>query len=451
MGEVQGAETTVQPATLLLVDDEVNILASLRRLFRPLGFTIHTAESGAAGLEILEKEPVDLVISDMRMPQMDGAQFLEQVARRWPAVVRILLTGYADLTSTISAINKGQIYGYFSKPWEDNEIRLAVQHALEQKQLRADRDRLLKLTSRQNEELKDLNANLEKMVVARTEELRQTNLFLELAYQQLQESYYDSIPIFANLVQLREGPHGGHSQRVAELARDVARQMELDEQAQRDVHAAGLLHDIGKLGLPDDLIRLPYARLSTTQRRVVEKHPVTGQAILMGMEPLQTTALFIRHHHETYDGKGYPDRLFGEEIPLGARILAVVNDYDGLCSGALLDEELSPQDARKFVQQRADKRYDPEVVAAFIKVLDAQQSGGGPVREHHLSPKELEPGMVLSRDLLSSDGVLLLTRGYRLTEALVAKICTFERDNETQFRIHVIAEEDGDAQNHAGG
>lgn len=428
------------PASLLLVDDEANILAALRRLFRPLGYSVHTAENGAAGLAILESEPIDLVISDMRMPHMDGAQFLAQVAQRWPQVVRILLTGYADLNSTIAAINQGQIYSYFSKPWEDNEIKLAVQHALEQKRLRQERDDLLVLTQRQNAELKDLNAHLEQKVHARTEELRQTNMFLELAYEQLQESYYAAIPVFANLVQLREGPGGGHGKRVAELARDIAMYQGLDEDDIRHVYFAGLLHDIGKLAWPDSLLRMPVVSMSPAQHKLVEKHPVTGQAILMGMEPLHKTGLFIRHHHEQYDGKGYPDRLYGDQIPLGARILAVANDYDGLRSGTLLGDELSPLDARTFLQQRRDKRYDGAVVDACIAVLDARERGEGMIRELRLSPDALRPGMVLSRDLLGQEGVLLLTKGYRLNEVLVRKIRELEVDERDEFVIHILAE-----------
>jgi len=440
--EQTGAVEQGAAPVLLLVDDEANILSALRRLFRSSGYTIHLAESGVAGLAVLEQEPVDLVISDMRMPQMDGAQFLAQVAERWPQVVRILLTGYADLTSTIDAINKGHIYGYFSKPWEDNEIRLAVRQALEQKQLRQERDRLLELTRRQNAELKDLNANLEKKVKARTEELNQTNMFLELAYDQLKQSYFEAIPIFANLVQLREGVSGGHGKRVAELAREVAERLELEPDTIRDIYNAGLLHDIGKIALPDDVLNKPVANLSTTQRKVLEKHPITGQAILMGLEPLHDTAVYIRSHHETYDGKGYPDRLSGEDIPLGARILAVVNEYDGLCSGALLGDKLSPIDAREFIQKRAGQRYDPVVVDAFIHVLEGHGSGEAMIRELHLRPQDLFENMVLSRDLFSQDGVLLLTRGYRLTEQLIGKLISFSQDEEHKLVIHVVAEDE---------
>ena len=158
---------------MLFVDDEPGILSSLRRLFRPHGYRILVAESGALGLAELEKTPVDLVISDMRMPEMDGATFLKAVRQRWPDTVRILLTGYADVTSTVAAINEGEIYRYVSKPWDDNEIVKTVREALEGYQLKMENRRLTALTQSQNEELKGLNASLEQKVAERTAELRQ--------------------------------------------------------------------------------------------------------------------------------------------------------------------------------------------------------------------------------------------------------------------------------------
>ena len=177
------------PATLLFVDDEANILSSLKRLFRPSGYRIFTAESGAAGLEIMAHEPVDMVISDMRMPEMNGAQFLEKVRENWPDTVRILLTGYADIGSTIEAINKGQIYRYISKPWEDNDIVITVRQALERRELEREKARLEELTRVQNEELKELNANLENKVRERTEELRQAMLDLQAAHEKLKKGF----------------------------------------------------------------------------------------------------------------------------------------------------------------------------------------------------------------------------------------------------------------------
>ena len=167
-------------ATLLLVDDEPGILSSLRRLLRMRGYTIHCAQSGQAGLEILERESVDLVISDMRMPEMDGARFLEQVRQRWPTTMRILLTGYADVASTVDAINRGEIYRYVAKPWDDADLQLTVRDALERQRLARENARLLALTQAQNDELKYLNASLEDKVKQRTAEIEQINSFLNL-------------------------------------------------------------------------------------------------------------------------------------------------------------------------------------------------------------------------------------------------------------------------------
>ena len=165
-------EETARQATLLFVDDEPNILSALKRLFRPLGYRIFTAAGGAAGLAILAREQVDLVVSDMRMPEMNGAQFLERVRQEWPDTVRILLTGYAEIGSTIDAINKGEIFRYVSKPWEDSDITLTIKHALERRDLERRNKGLEELTRKQEEKIKQLNADLEEKVKTRTEEVR---------------------------------------------------------------------------------------------------------------------------------------------------------------------------------------------------------------------------------------------------------------------------------------
>ncbi|MFT5098820.1 MAG: response regulator RpfG family c-di-GMP phosphodiesterase [Flavobacterium sp.] len=175
---------------ILFVDDEKSILSSLRRLFRTSPYELLTAISGAEALDILKVRMVDLVVSDMRMPEMDGAEFLTKVASQWPETIRILLTGYSDLESTIAAVNNGRIYRYLSKPWEENDLRMTIHQALEKKTIEKERDRLLLLSSAQNAELLSLNQNLEKTVEARTEQISKT--------------FHQTILIFSQLVELRE-------------------------------------------------------------------------------------------------------------------------------------------------------------------------------------------------------------------------------------------------------
>jgi len=429
----------VLPITLLFVDDEPNILAALRRLFRPMGYRIFTAEGGAQGLEVLAHEEVDLVISDMRMPVMDGAQFLEQVRIRSPNSIRILLTGYADITSTIDAINKGQIYRYITKPWEDNDIVLTIRYALEQKQLVRDKERLEALTQRQNAELKDLNANLEDKVKARTEEVRQTMGFLDIAHKKLKKSFFTSILMFSNLLELREGGMAGHSRRVADTARKLALQLGMNDADAQDVMVAGLLHDIGKIGLPDNLLHKPFSMLAGEEYSAVAKHPVVGQNALMALEQLNGAAKLIRSHHERFDGKGYPDGLSGMLIPIGARILAVANDYDAVQLGHLLNKQMNAQDALGFIKDGRGSRYDPQIVDAFVRMIE-KNAHINKVQELALRTADLKSGMVLTQDLMSKSGFLMLARDYLLDDALIALLRKHELMDGHPLIIYVKKE-----------
>jgi len=432
-----------QPFTLLFVDDEPGILSSLRRLFRPHGYRILIAEGGQAGLDILEKEEVDLVISDMRMPEMDGAAFLKAVRGRWPGIIRILLTGYADITSTVSAINEGEIHRYISKPWDDNEIVVIVRDALERLQLEKENRRLTELTQLQNEELKALNAGLEQRVAERTAELTQALSFVEQAHAELKKAFLTTVQVFAGLVELRSGPVGsqlaGHGRRVADNARGLALRLGLGEVEVQNILFAALLHDIGKLGLPDELLIKPFNLTTQEQRAQVMKHPVIGQNILMSIERLRDAALLVRHHHESFDGTGFPDRLAGMSIPLGSRLLSVVNDFDALQAGTLVQRPLKPDEALAFLVSNRGKRYDPQLVDSFADVL--AERGRSRVSEVSMRPMHLKAGMVLARDLNHRDGYLLLAKGSVLTREIISQLVKLESGDQQTYTLYIRQEE----------
>lgn len=422
-------------ATILLVDDEANILSSLKRLFRAQGYKILTATSGQAGLEVLEENAIDLIVSDMRMPEMDGATFLAQVAARWPDTVRMLLTGFADITSTIAAVNEGKIYKYISKPWEDNDLRLSVEHALEQRFLKRDRDRLLELTRQQNVELQDLNANLEARVKARTEELRQTMAQLEKSHALLKNSYISSVKVFSNLIEMREDSIPSYSRNVADNAFKLAQKLGLNNEAAQNVMLAGLLHGIGKIGLPDTIIQKPYSALTHAEKEKFNRHPIIGEGALMALEPLQEAAKFIRSHLEHYDGRGWPEQLKGEDIPLGARILAIVNDYESIKSGTFTQEQTSSKQIRDFMRHNRGKRYDPDIVDQFIKLLGDELNTKDDFSV--VMSNGLTEGMVLAKDIIGNEDILLLAKGQILTEALICRIQRYERSIDEDLMIYI--------------
>jgi response regulator RpfG family c-di-GMP phosphodiesterase len=409
--------------TILCVDDEPNILSSLRRLFRGKGYEVLTAISGAQGLELLEQQPVDLVISDMRMPEMDGARFLAQVRERWPNTVRLLLTGYSDVQSIQDAINCGEIYRYITKPWDDNDILLIVRHALERHQLEMDKQRLEALTLKQNEELKSLNAGLEQKVEERT--------------RQLKANFLTTIKILSSIAEMRGTGQPGQTRQVAELARKMATQLKLELNEVQDVFIAALLHDLGRIGFSDEMLRTPMTMLQGADLALFRKHPVSGAQLLMPLTDMAGVAAIVRHQMERFDGQGFPDRLAGFAIPIGARILTLAIDYYNLQQGALVQRHLRPEEAKSLVMDGSGKRYDPAVVQAFRQVVDGGVRGTVEASDVELLSGELVPGMVLSRDVVSRDGLMLLASDHVLNDRMIQQLQDFEKKSGHRLPIWV--------------
>ncbi|MEJ2158493.1 MAG: response regulator, partial [Desulfobacteraceae bacterium] len=217
--------------TLLLVDDEKAITRALNRLFRKEGYRILTAQSGAEGLEKLQQSdgPVSMIISDQRMPEMNGAQFLEKAKSIHPDAIRYLLTGYSDLDAVIDAVNKGEIHRYLTKPWNDEDLVLQVKQSLEHFELTSENRRLTALTIEQNKKLNELNKGLEQKVQERTKEVIEKNKALQKVNQMLEASFMDSIRLLVSLVEILNPNLGQQMRQVAQLARQVAEMLDLDK------------------------------------------------------------------------------------------------------------------------------------------------------------------------------------------------------------------------------
>ena len=423
----EGAAPTVR--TLLCVDDEPNILSALRRLFRASGYRILLAGDGPQALEVLAKEPVHMVISDMRMPGMDGSQLLEQVRQRWPDITRVLLTGYADVKSTIAAINRGEIYRYINKPWNDDEMLLMVQQAFERHALQDEKRRLEALTQAQNEALRALNASLEEKVTARTAELA-------TATERLKKNYLTSIKVVSNLIELRGGALNGHARKVADLARRTAQQLGMNGVDTHEVFIAGLLHDIGHIGLAEPLLATSVPLMSVEDKAAYVKHPVLGELALMPLDDMRGVAALVRSHHERPDGQGYPDGLAGDAIPIGARILAVVDTFEDLQSGHLIRTPLSADEARTMLLRGRGGQFDAAVVDAFLQAIaPARRDTGPPCMA--LPVDALKPGMVLGRELRSAEGVMLLAADQVLTADLIQRIRAHARRSAEPMVFHI--------------
>lgn len=429
--------TESAPATeprILCVDDEPSILSALRRLFRSHGLTVQVAEGGQAGLDLLSVQPFDLVISDMRMPGMDGVQFLEQVRQRWPDSMRLLLTGYADIGSIMGAINRGEIYRYIAKPWDDNDIVLIVRGALEHRSLRLEQRHLQAEVMRRNAELKTLNAELEARVQARTADLSNT-------LDRLKATLVTTIKVFSGVIELRNSKMAGHSRQVADLALRLAQQLGLNPAQAQEVFVAGLLHEIGKVGFDDALLVTPVSMLRPAQLAIYRQHPLRAAQTLLPLRELQGTADIIANQLERWDGGGHPNGLTGEAIPLGTRILSVASDFESLQSGTLGQTALPMPTALRVVVEGRGRRYDPTVVDALATLYQPTESALDrslvESDELLLGIDALSPGMVLSRDLVSRSGMLMLSAGHRLEAATLSRLAQFAQFNRTPLQVSV--------------
>lgn len=397
--------------TILMVDDEENILSSLQRLLRRENYNVITNASPEKALEILKHEPVSLIISDQRMPEMDGTEFLEKAREIQPEAIRIILTGYADISAAMAAINQGQVYRFITKPWNDLDLKATIKQAIDFYHLRRENQRLFELTVRQNAELKELNENLERKVEERTQEIAHKN-------KELRESYYKTIRIFVDLMEMYDPALGGHVKRVGVLSKAIAERCDLEGEELDIIEAGGHLHDVGLIGIPREVIKKKTGR-TAAEEALYRQHPDLGYTILNSAPKLDQVSILVKSHHERFDGAGYPDRLKKEEIPIGARIIAVADAYDHLS----VRRDISREDVLHRLHKLAGDKLDPSVVSAAIEVFSAIAKTEK--SEVAVTLADLRPDMVLARELKTHTGRLLMPKDAVLKEAYLERIKRF--------------------------
>jgi response regulator RpfG family c-di-GMP phosphodiesterase len=355
-----------QERTVLFVDDEVNILKALQRLLRSEEMTVLSASRASEALELLEKHPTQVVVTDQRMPEMSGVDFLAQVRERHPDMVRMMLTGYTEMRVAVDAINRGEIYRLITKPWNDDELRATLRQAFDHAELKAEIKRLNQVAREQNFKLQDMNRNLEGKVRDRTKQLAEK-------HQQLRTAYVQTIRALSEAVDAKDAYTRGHSERVGVYASKIAREMSFPKDFIERVYIAGLLHDVGKIGVRDSVITKPD-RLTQEEYEEIKQHPEIGYRILEPVEFLRDVAPCVRHHHEWYDGssRGYPDRLCGDQIPLPSRIILVADTVEAMTSDRPYRKALTLDTVVSEIHKYTGTQFDPSVTAPMLALLERE-------------------------------------------------------------------------------
>jgi putative nucleotidyltransferase with HDIG domain len=328
---------------ILVVDDEEAIREVISTLLDAQGLQCTTASNGKLGLEAFRKDTFDLVLSDIVMPEMDGLKLLAELRLDDPDVPVIMVTAMHDISIALEAIRAGA-YDYILKPFEKDQLYLSVRRALEHRNLVL--------------ENRTYQSDLEQLVAERTQQL-------SIALQDLEQSYDYTLEALGGALDAKDAETEGHCQRVTAFTITIARAMGVEKGLLRHIARGAFLHDIGKMGVPDNILTKP-GPLTAEEREIMRRHCDIGYAVLERIPFLKEAAEIVLSHQECYDGSGYPRGLKGEQIPIGARIFAVADTLDAMISDRPYRKALPISAAREEIQRFSGKQFDPRVVEVFM-------------------------------------------------------------------------------------
>jgi response regulator RpfG family c-di-GMP phosphodiesterase len=415
------------PSTILVVDDEPVVLNALKFTLEREGFHVVGCTSPLKALAILNDRDFAVIISDQRMPEMMGLDFLIESRRLRPNASRILITAVLALPTIVDAINKGEIFRFVAKPWLREELIATVRNAVQRHELVTHNDVLQAQTHQLNVQLRDANAALQ----AKVHDLEQQKLRLDAANRDLAASYENSLELCRRILTTYDPILGGQAKALVEFASQMAATDKFNDTERHALRSAAWLCDLGLIGIPREMMRAFRSKpeqLSERERTMLQSHPIYGQTLAALVDGRADVGEVIRAHHERYDGRGYPDGLAGEAIPWTARCLAVAVGFveSGLSKSAAIDALLA----------KSGSEYDPEAVRLFLKVSNLVQL---PKQVREIMLHELEPGMVLANGIYSPHGLLLIGEGQSLSPGTISKIRSHNQVTPISQRLLVYS------------
>ncbi len=396
--------------TILVVDDEPVVLSALKETLEREHFHVVACTSPLKALAILAERDFAVIISDQRMPEMVGLDFLVECRRIRPHASRILITAVLALPTIVDAINKGEIFRFVAKPWLREELIATARNAVHRHELVTHNSALQAETQSLNIQLTDANA----VLAAQVGDLQRQQQRLDAANRDLAASYEHSLELCRRILTTYDPILGGQAKLLVEFAAQMAATTEFNDVQRHALRTAAWLCDLGLIGVPREMLRafrMKADLLTERERSVMHNHPAYSQTLAALVDSRPEVGEIVRAHHERFDGRGYPDGLAGENIPWPARCLAVAVGFveSGLSKSAAIDALLA----------KSGSVYDPEAVRLFLKVSNLVQL---PKQVREIMLHELEAGMVLANGIYSPHGLLLIGEGQALSQGTIGKI-----------------------------
>ncbi len=425
--------------TILFVDDEQGVLNALNRISHRKQWLATMATSPLDALSLLDDQTFDVVVCDMRMPDMTGDAFLSVAREQCPNMVRILITGYSDIAAVESAINNAKIFNYIAKPWDDDKLVATIDEAFEESTRLKNRVKESEFSQQNNQKLSRLALLLDKKVKEKTIEVDQALGLLEDMHEKAEQNFYEALSVTTQMLEWKEGQDAGHVKFVSEFGEKIIHHLNWAKGGLEIFKLSAMLHRVGTLYLPDELNQRPVFTFSPEERRQYEQVSVWSELALSHSEGLSEVAKIVRHQHEYINGTGYPDNLSDKEIPAISKILSALGDFYDLYNGRLERHMSGVTDAVAYVKEWSGKKYDSEVVDALLAVLG--DFGGNTPKKMLVKTSELSEGMVLDADIVDDKNTLLLSRGVKVSDSHIKHLQSYERKNTERLEILVLSNE----------